>query len=372
MDRVLSGIIGWVIALFVIILGSQASWAESAWKAKWEKTLAAAHKEGRVSIYGQARYPWGAAIRAFEKAYPKIKLDFTGGRGSQLGPRIMAEKRANKHLVDIAIAGSGTQVRVYYRAGHLEPLRSAFILPEVEDASLWWQQKHHYADPEKRFVFAMLGDVSARMGAYNTNLVKPGEVRSWWDLLDPRWKDKIVMPDPKARGNIGNWKFLYYSPILGPKFIKRLIGEMNVRFSVDERQMMDWLGSGKYPIHIMAKITNIDKAISQGLPVHPLLSQQEAGSMSTRSGHISFFRNAPHPNAARVYVNWALSRDGQLSWQKIAKANSLRTDIPKDMIPPEIVPKEGKQYLHTSDPRYFDIKPLRKLVAESLGKRRRK
>ncbi len=62
--------------------------------------------------------------------------------------------------------------------------------------------------------------------------------------------------------------------------------------------------------------------------------------MSTRSGHISFFKNAPHPNAARAYINWTLSREGQLAWQKIAKANSLRIDIPKDMIPAEIVPKK--------------------------------
>jgi iron(III) transport system substrate-binding protein len=312
MKRLLSGHVGWGIPLLVFFIGTQASWAESGSKAKWEETVAAVHKEGCVSIYGQARSPWGAAIRLFEKAYPKIRLDFTGGRGGQLGPRIMAEKRANKHLVAIAIAGSGTQVQVYYRVGHLEPINSAFILAEVQYVSLWWQKRHHYADSEKRY-FAMLGDVSVLMGAYNPHLVRPGEVRSWWDMLDPKWKGEIVMTDPKARGDVGNWRFSYYSSDLEPRFIKRFIEETDVRFSVDERQMMDWLGSGKYPIHIMAKIKNTEKTMKQGLPVRPLYSQKEADAMSTRSGHISVFKNVPHPNAARVYINWTLSREGQLA-----------------------------------------------------------
>ncbi len=374
MGSLLGGCTMWAVSLFLIVFGVQTSWAEpgSTWKAEWEKTLAAAHKEGRVSIYGQSRYPTSAAIKAFEKAYPKIKLNFMGGKGSQLGPRIMAEKRANKHLVDIAIGGAGTQVQVYYKARLVEPTSSAFILPEVKDESLWYKKRHHYADPERRFIFMMRGDVSASIGAYNTKIVKRGEIQSWWDLLDPKWGGKIVMTDPRARGNIGTWRFLYYNPELGPKFLRRLLSEMDIKFSVDERQMMDWVGSGKYPIHLLAKGANIDKAVSQGLPVRQFYSQKETGSITTGSAHISLFKNAPYPNAARVYINWALSRRGQLSWQNITKANSLRMDIPKDMLPPEVIPKPGKDYLMTSDPKYYDIKPLRKIAAEILGKSRRR
>ncbi len=343
-------------------------------QAEWEKSVAAAHKEGEVTLYGQARYGVQDAILAFKNAYPKIKFNFIGGQGSDLAKRVMAEKRADKHLVDIAIGGSGTQVLIYHKGGLLEPTGSAFVLAEVTDTSLWWGKRHHYADSENRYVFMAQGDVADRMGAYNTNLMKPAEIQSWRDLLDPKWRGKIVMADPRWAGNIGSWRYLYYSPNLGPKFIKRFLAEMDITFSTDERQMIDWLASGKFHVYLLAKDENIDLGVKQGLPIKSLHSQKEPGSITTGSGHISLFKKAPHPNAAKVYINWFLSREGQRTWQKYTGANSFRTDIPKDMLPlgRAQVPMEGKQYLMTSLPQYEEVKPLRKLVDEALGDARRK
>lgn len=357
--------------LFLLgLLGS----AESDWREEWEKAATAAQREGEVTLYGQARYGVRDAILEFKKAFPKVRFNFIGGQGSELAKKVMAEKRADKHLVDVAVGGGGTQVMVYHKAGLLEPMSSAFILPEVADPSLWWGKKHHYADAENRHVFMAQGDVADRMGATNTNLVKPGEIQSWWDLLEPKWKGKMVIADPRWAGNIGSWRYLYYSPDIGPKFIRRLLGEMDLTFSADERQMIDWLASGKFAIYLMAKDENIDLGIKQGLPIRSLHSQKEGGSITTGSGHLSFFKNSPHPNAARVYINWFLSREGQMAWQKYTGANSLRVDIPKEMLPlgQAQVPKEGRQYLMTSLPQYEDVKPLRKLVDEVLTAARRK
>ena len=343
------------------------------WKQEWEKIAAAAERESEVTLYGQARSGVSDAIVEFKKVYPKIRLNFVSGQGSELAKKVMAEKRADKHLVDIAIGGGGTQVLVYHKAGLLAAMSAALALPEVADTSLWWGKKHHYADPDQRYVFMAQGDVADRMGAYNKNLMKPAEIQSWWDVLDPKWRGRIVMSDPKWAGNIGNWRYLYYAPELGPKFIRRFLGETEPVFSTDERQMIDWLASGKYAIYLMAKDENIDLAAKQGLPIASLHSQKEPGGITTGSGHISFFKKAAHPNAARVYINWFLSRDGQLAWQKYTGDNSMRTDIPKDMLPlgQAQVPQEGRQYLITSLPQYEDVKPLRKLVDEVLARRGR-
>jgi iron(III) transport system substrate-binding protein len=344
------------------------------WKQDWEKTVAAAEKEGEVSIYGQPRAGVGKAILAFKDAYPKIKINFVGGSGSDLAKKIMAEKRADKHLVDLSIGGGGTMVLVYHKAGLLQPIPPQLILPEVVDQTKWWSKKHLYSDPEGQHVFMAQGDAGSGIGAINTNLIKPGEIDSWWDLLEPKYRGKILMTDPDSAGNIGNWRFIYYSPDLGAKFIRRLLTETQVTFGANEHQMMDWLGAGKYSMHVLAKLENTELARKQGLPVRQIFSDKEGDTISTGSGHIITFKNAPHPNATKVYLNWFLSRDGQLVWQKLTGRNSFRTDISKDMIlyKDEQVPKEGAKYLLSSLPQYEDIKPLRKLVDEVLAQVKQK
>jgi iron(III) transport system substrate-binding protein len=214
------------------------------------------------------------------------------------------------------------------------------------------------------------GDAGSGIGAINTHYVKANEIDSWWGLLTPKFKGKTLMTDPDSAGNIGNWRFVYYSPDLGPKFITRLLTESNVTFATNEHQMMDWLGAGKFFIHVMAKLENTENARKQGLPVKQVFSDKEGDTISSGSGNIISFKNGPHPNATKVYLNWFLSRDGQLAWQKLTGRNSLRTDIPKDMIAykDEQVPREGNKYLLSSLPQYEDVKPLQKLVDEIQAK----
>ncbi|HEY7219634.1 MAG TPA: extracellular solute-binding protein [Candidatus Binatia bacterium] len=361
----------WASLLAITVLAGS---VRADWKQDWERTVAAAEKEGEVSIYGQSRAGVGKAILAFKDAYPKIKINFVGGSGSDLAKKIMAEKRADKHLVDVGIGGGGTMVLVYHKAGLLQPIPPQLILPEVVDQTKWWSKKHLYADPEGQHVFMAQGDAGSGIGAININFIKPGEIDSWWDLLEPKYRGKLLMTDPDSAGNIGNWRFLYYSPDLGVKFIKRLLTEAQVTFAANEHQMMDWLGTGKYYMHVMAKMENTENARKQGLPVRQIFSDKEGDTISSGSGHIITFKNAPHPNAAKVYLNWFLSRDGQLVWQKLTGRNSFRTDIPKDMIryKDEQVPKEGAKYLLSSLPQYEDIKPLRKLVDEVLAQAKQK
>ncbi len=346
----------------------------SSWQAEWEKVLAAAESEGELSIYGQGRAGVGKAIQAFSQVYPKIKLNFIEGSGSDLAKKIMAEKRAGKHLVDLSIGGGGTMVMVYHRAKLLQPIAPLLLLPEVRDETKWFSKRHLYADPDERYVFMAQGDGGSGIGAINTSLVKVDEIQSWWDLLAPKLKGRIVMTDPNSAGNIGSWRFLYYSTDLGPDFIKRLLTEASLTFAANEHQMMDWVGSGKYNIHVMAKLENTQNARKQGLPVMQVFSEKEGDALSTGSGHLCVFKETPHPNATRIYVNWFLSKQGQLAWQQYTGRNSFRTDIPKDMLPfkDEQAPKEGKNYLLSSLPKYEDVAPLRKLVDETLAQVKQK
>jgi ABC-type Fe3+ transport system substrate-binding protein len=366
-------IIGRVLAIVLVIIFNFIEDACAQLQQDWDKLVAAAETEGEVSIYGQARSGVARAIHAFTEYYPKIKLNFIGGQGADLSKKLLAERRAGKNLADVSIGGGAT-VMVYHKAGLLRSLPEVLVLSEVRDQSKWWGKRHFYADSDGKFVFMAQGDAGSGIGAINTTLVKAAEIKSWWDLLSPKWKGKLVMNDPKSVGNIGSWRFLYHDEDLGPKFLRRLAAETDVTFANDERQMMDWVGAGKYRVNVLAKMENTTNAKKQGLPVTQIFSEKEADAIATGSGHIALFKDAPHPNAAQLYVNWLLSRDGQLGWQRHTGRNSFRTDIPKDMLEfRDIqVPKEGGKYMLTSLPKYDDMEPLRKLVKEHFteGKKR--
>ena len=353
------------LAFMVIFLLSLGGAARADWKQEWETTLAAARKEGKVRVHVPPGTQYLDAIHAFQASYPKIKLVSVPGSGSQHSQRLMAERRAGKYLADAYIGGAGTGM-VLYNAGVFDLLPPALILPEVKDQSVWFSKKHLYADPKHQHLFIMQGNVVAQIAANNTKMVNPKDINTYWDLLNSKWRGKIVAYDPTTRGSLSAWKAVYYNPILGPKFIRRLFSEMNVTIARDYRIILDWVAKGKYPLWVVPRTTEVKEAMKQGLPVDIITAPPEEGRMSGGWGQAGLINGAPHPNAAKVFINWLLSKKGQLQWQKKSDNNSLRMDIAKDMLSdPGYVPEPGGKYLIGNLPQYRDIRALKKLVAEA-------
>jgi ABC-type Fe3+ transport system substrate-binding protein len=102
--------------------------------------------------------------------------------------------------------------------------------------------------------------------------------------------------------------------------------------------------------------SQIGRAKKQGLPVDTFRLMKEGAALISQSGSVGLVKDAPHPNAAKVFVNWLLSREGQLTMQKayvkvgVGASNSFRIDIPKDMIPVEQRLQEGVEYLEVELP----------------------
>ena len=343
--------------------------AQSDWKSKWEKTLAAGEKEGQITVYGPPGNQYRDSIGSFADAYPKISLSYVPGSGTNNAQRLFAERRAGKYLVDVFVGGSGTLVLTLFKGGVLDPLPPAVVLAENADQSLWFTGKHLYADTEGQHVFMMQGNAQSNIGAYNTKLVNPEEIKSYWDVLNPKWRGKIVAYDPKERGHIQTMRGIYYNSNVGGEFIRRLFSEMDVAVSRDQRVMLDWVASGKYHLYLFATTNDVEDAKKKGLPVGVVYAPAEEGHISGGFGHLCLINKAPHPNAARVFINWLLSKDGQLHWQRKTDNNSLRTDISKEMLTDQrSVPREGVKYLNASLPQYEDVKPLLKIVEEALTK----
>ena len=346
------------------------------WKSEWEKTVKAAEKEGRVTIYISG---YGAIVDsgAFQKKYPKIKVVSVTGSGSQLTPRIAAERRAGKYLTDVYNGGGNSLYQVLYLGKMLDSIKSALILPEVVDQSNWWEGKHKFVDREGRQIFVYEGNVSAgATPGYNTKLIKTDKYRSYWDFLDPKLKGKIVSADlTKVRGAGLMCQYMYYHPKLGPDFVRRLFSEMDVTMTGSLRQAVDWLATGKYTLCLPCR--NVADAKRQGLPVDSFKNDhfKEGMSLSSAFGQMALLKRAPHPNAAKVFINWYLSREGQGTFQKVmskpgSEKESRRVDISKDHIPVEDRRQKGVKYFDGDNPKVKDIRPIIKLLKQIQAAKR--
>lgn len=358
-------------ALVALLLPSSVYGAEAGapWQAEWEKTVAAAEREGQLALYiGSGPLTKQEPLDVFQKVYPKIQVTTVRGRGSQMGPRIFAERRADRYLVDLVVTGKDTAFATLYMGKILDSIRPALILPEVVDQSKWWQGRHKYADREGQYIFVFTGVPGGATVSYNTKVVEAEMLKSYWDLVHPKWKGKIVAFDPRIAGAGTTSIFFFYHPPLGPNFMRRLYGEMDVALVRDYRQSTDWLAQGKFAFCVPC--TDVSRAKQAGLPIAEAYGFKEGEVMSSKGGTLSLVNRAPHLNAAKVFINWLLSREGQIEIQKGGKArsdqyDSLRVDIPKDMSE-DVRRREGVMYFDSDDPQFADRTPVDRLLREIL------
>ena len=360
-------------ALAALLAGSLPAsvFAQGNWQAEWDKAMRAAESEGQLILYGCC-YEYDRVVEGFKKKYPKIKVAIVIGSGNQLATRILAERRGEKFLVDVIGSGANTLHDALYKAHALEPVKPMLILPEVLDPSKWYEGEHRYIDPEKRYIFAFVANSQSGQVIYNSKQVNPAEFKSFWDLLNPKWKGKMASLDPTTFGMGATLQFFYFHPELGPAFLKKLYGDMQVTVSRDARQMTDWLSAGKYALCIRCNAgSEVGKAVQQKLPIGYLDTEdwKEGGSSSAAGGTLGIPSRAPHPNAAKVFINWFLTREGQSALQKFGRPdahNSRRIDIPKDDVDDYNRLSEGKKYFDLAKPDYQDLTPIFKLVKEVL------
>ena len=346
--------------------------SKSAWQTDWDKTVKAAEQEGGLSIYmTQAFEP--VFREAFQKKYPKIRVTTVTGRGFELSQRIMNERRTDKYIADLYISGNITPLTVFYRAKILEPIKPLLILPEVLDTSGWFEGKHHYDDVESRYIFVFEGTPRSGEITYNTKLVNPSEIKSYWDLLNPKWKGKIVSVDPLVSGPISAAQIFFYKhPDLGVEYLRRLHAETDIAIVRSNEQLLDWLSAGKFSFGFGAR--DVDTAITKGLPLNQFLpgSLKEGSSVTAYNGTLSLFNRAPHPHAARVAVNWLLSREGQTTWldynQKTGGLyDSLREDISKEKVSEGARRVTGAKFLWLKPEWIEEIDTIRDVIKKALA-----
>lgn len=339
---------------------------------EWERLLEAARREGEVNLYGgQGGDNRNALVAPFENAYPGIRVSGVFAPGRDLVVRIQAERTAGRNIADVLIGPGASGILPLKPVGALLPLEPILVLPEVTDRTKWLENKLWFLDAEPPYTtLGYVGIVQATI-TINTQEMSPTEFRSLWDLTDPKWKGKIVSTDVRTPGaGAVQTRYWYTHPELGPRFMEKLFGEMDVTLSTDQRQMIDWVAQGRFPVGILLNSPDVVAAADLGLPIALLPGDQirEGAPIGVSGGTVSAVEGGPHPNATKVYINWLLSRDGQVAWQRFVRQNSLRNDIPKDTVPQYTLPKPGAQYVNTATEDYATLSggPITDLINRVL------
>ena len=365
-------LVGSLVALLLLPVPGKADW-----KSQWEETLKAARAEGKISIAGggEIRRSFRQLFPVFGKRYG-IKPTLSATRGGQEAARILAEKRAGVDSVDIFMGGV-TNGEVLAREGALDPMANDFILPEVKDQALWWNGKHHYGDQARKYVFLHSASPRGAGLLVNTKMVNPKEITSLWDLLDPKYHGKIVSGFLGREGQAGSVAEYYGNPKLGPKWIERLFLETGIVMIDDTRTAKDWVITGKKAIAIFVGATDDMYEIKEaGAPIEIMDYRypMKEGNILAGGGSASMVMlvaNPPNPNARKVFINWWLSREGQLAIHNgYRQRQSFRVDIPNDMLRPEARFQKGVDYIYPqSDPKYMGARKEALVFTRELTKK---
>jgi iron(III) transport system substrate-binding protein len=304
--------------------------AQAPAEAEWKKVLEAAKKEGKVVVYsgavGSPVVPKVAA--AFEAKY-RIRMEVLEARASELRERIRTEQTAGKLLGDVSYNGSTTTA--------LQLAEGAFqaygALPNAARPVAPFK-----ADGTRVPIYIIQYGILV-----NTDMVKPAEEpKSWKDLLNPRWKGKILSDDMRALGG-GAVFFMVTVQSFGVEFQNKL-AEQQPHMNRDLRGNYPRVARGEYPVYVPFTLPDILDL--KGLPVKAIIPTE--GCPYVRFDG-TMLKNAPHPNAARLLLDFFLSDEAQLLYANMGFVSVVGGLEGK--IAAEAQPLAQAKLLGTTDPK---------------------
>ncbi len=254
-----------------------------------------AKKEGKVTFYhtmiiDQVGQP---IMDAFEKRYPFVKIESIRAAGQQLLQRVMLEQQARAVSADVIMADNVSSFQNSNVAAPFNsPLLAEMGAQNVGPNRVWVAQRSSWQGI-----------------AWNTSMVKDADApKSWEDLLDPKWKDKLTWSDSSETGNVrvimhlirlwGEEKAVAYLRKLAAQNIKILPGSV--------RAVLDQVIAGEFPIGVSMSMHHIALSKAIGAPVNGVATDPVI-SKSTVYGLV---KGAPHPHAAMLLIDFMMDKDG--------------------------------------------------------------
>jgi iron(III) transport system substrate-binding protein len=333
--------------------------------AGWDDLVKAAKAEGEVDVHGgPGRVYEQVLTEGFKKAYPEIKVNFSGASGRDAIQPILREREAGLYHWDVYVGGTPSILDTLKPAGAFVPLRPA-LRPELTGDSLWRDGfDAGWMDKERTFTYAF--DFTVDEGAMvNWDFVTPADLKTFADILKPQFADKIVWDDPRLPG-AGPEVAMAIELNYGTDFLIRLLRDQKIVYTSNRRQNAEWVVRGRYPIGLATGDNELELFQQQGLgPNVKPFSGYTKPIGGPGFGTVSLMDKAPHPAAAKVYIDWLLSKEGQTDWTR-SERNSRRLDVPPGA--PEFVPQPGVTYVDTqTEAEMTEREAAQALAAKYLG-----
>ncbi|KAB0268876.1 ABC transporter substrate-binding protein [Microvirga brassicacearum] len=296
-------------ALAVATLAGPAAQAQAP-SPSWDQVVAAAKKEGTLTFYNNLQ-PNGIEplLAKFKEAYPDIQPEQIRLGSNPLIERFQTEFNAGRNIADVLITFPDERISEGMKAGWMAewtPPELPNFPPEINEANK---------------VFTL--QYAREAIIWNKSKVKPADApKEWTDLFDPKWKGKVGMNPP--------WRSVSIQQVVAFWEDK---GITNPAQKLKDNEVRFFEGSGG----IIQAVLRGDVSVAEltDLPLNPLLEDGAPvgfvypASGTTLSANKAFVAaKAPHPNAARVFVNWLMTKDGQEALQKYCGLSVTRKGAP--------------------------------------------
>jgi iron(III) transport system substrate-binding protein len=317
-----------IIPSLIVFLGFptgrySAQAAGNDWKAKYDAEIAklaeAAKEEGKVIIYaGTEPQPYMDAVRSYFGENYSIGVEFVKLRAMELWARIRAEAAAGKIMGDYHMSGSPVN-----RGVAMEGDYEYYVPLVTKEPGVTWHIDPLLDKDEKvygggAFPIAVYPDPNGVV--INTRLIPAEKVpQSFEDFLDPFYRGKLAFQDPTVPGP-GNLFFMYMDKLYGGSYLNRL-KEQNVTLERSYPIGIRAVAAGEYLMYI-----GVAARMVKGMEEAPIELVYPEGVVPSIT-MVGILKGCPHPNAARLYMNFALSKDGQEIAAKYGDRTPIRGDV---------------------------------------------
>jgi iron(III) transport system substrate-binding protein len=338
--------------------------AQAGSSAAWDQLVAAGQKEGKVVVSGPPTDEARQNVpEAFKTRYG-IDVEYLGGNSSQLASRIQSERAAGQYTIDVSLGGADTFYRTFLDNNWLEPVKPVLMLPEVTDSKSWITGQLLFRDPKRQDTILGIFNTISPIGYFNSDEIKPEQLKGADQLLAPGLKGKIGAYNPAVNGGgVLAVSGMYVAK--GADFIKNLFTQQEIATTRDYQQLADWVAHGNYPL-VMGMLVHDAELLKGDFPLQQTSFPDIPETTSGGFGLVGLWTNAPHPNAAKVFVNWIASKEGSTIFGKADSSASLRTDVDSSAwVPANLIPKKDGKYIDSYD--YTFVTETRATIMKVMG-----